>query len=169
MRIPVRAGKLGLQLAGTLLLLLALLDLPPDELKLEAVKLDGHIISYRGAKILSYAVKGGKLAAFCGHHATGITVDEKEYRLTERPMTVAWAPVARRELAAEVRVAHRLHVDEPGDVRLPIEARKWTTVRSAVADETRAGERVAVRVEGDALMVSVAPGQQGRWLYVGDW
>ncbi|HUT75429.1 MAG TPA: hypothetical protein VM221_11435 [Armatimonadota bacterium] len=143
--------------------IVARLNLPPNELALEGVKLDRHVISYRGAETLSYAVKGRRLAAFCGQGATGITVDGREYRLSEHPMTVAWAPVRRRELAPGVRVAHRLFVSEPSEVRLPIDARRWRTVRAA------AGGAVAVRTDGDALVVSVAPGPQDRWLYVGDW
>jgi len=149
--------------------IVARLNLPPNELHLDRLALDGHIIEYQGAETLSYAVQGGRLAAFCGQGATGITVDGSEYRFAPRPLTVAWRPAPKAELADGVRAAHRLWVSEPADIRLPLDARQWKSVRGAVARDGAAGDAVAVRVDGDALVVSVAPGQQGRWLYVGDW
>jgi hypothetical protein len=149
--------------------IVARLDLPPNELNLSQLALDGHIIDYRGAQTLSYAVKGGRLTAFCGEAATGIAVDGREYQFTVRPLTIAWAPIPDRELAEGVRTAHRLWVSQAGDVRLPIDARRWRSVRGAVAQDKSASDSVAVRRDRDALVVTVAPGQQGRWLYIGDW
>jgi hypothetical protein len=149
--------------------IVARLNLPPNMLRLNGLELDGHVISYDGVEILSYAAKGGRLTAFCGHDTTGIAVDGREYRFSDAPLTLAWAPVARHELAPGVRAAHRFWVSEPSRVRLPVDGRKWRAMRGAVADGASAGEPVAVRAEGDALVVSVGPGQQGRWLYVGDW
>jgi len=149
--------------------IVARLNLPPNMLRLDRVSIDGHVVSYNGGEMLSYAVRSGRLTAFCGHGATGIAVDGKEHRFSDSPLTLAWAPVARRELAPGVRAAHRLWVSQPSQVRLPIDARKWTEVRGAVADGTSAGEPVAVRAEGASVVVSVAPGRAARWLYVGDW
>ena len=145
------------------------LDLPPNEIMLEGAKLRGHAITYRGSELLSYAIKGGRLSAFCGHGTTGITVDGKEYRFTDRPATLAWDTVSGREVAPGVRAAHRLWVSEPVLVRLPLDAKKWRRVRAAVAEGTRAGQAAEIHAETGALVISVQSGQQGRWLYVGDW
>lgn len=149
--------------------IVARLNLPPNQVRLDGVTIDGHTITYQGAQMLSYAVSGGRLSAFCGHGAKGITVDGKEHRFTDRPATLAWVPVARRELAPGVRAAYRLWVSEPTDVRLPVDARPWGAVRASVAHGTRAAGQVKVRVDGETLVVSIASGQEGRWLYVGDW
>ena len=144
--------------------IVARLDLPPNELDLADLALDGHVVRYRGAETLTYAVKRGRLTAFCGHEATGITVDGTSYRFTDRPVTLAWGIVAGKDLAPGVRAALRLWVSEPAEVRLPVEAR-----RAALANGTRAGARVAVRREDGATVVRVAAGQENRWIYVGDW
>ena len=149
--------------------IMARLNLPHRELKMDAVKLDGHVITYRGAEMLSCAVKADRLTAFCGHAASGITVDGREYRFTDHAVTLAWAVVPRRELAPGVRAACRLWVSEPAEVRLPIDASRWKAVRAALAQGTRAGASVKARADGAALTVTVADGQQGRWLYIGDW
>jgi hypothetical protein len=148
--------------------LVARLNLPPNQLKL-ALRLDGHTVSYQGGEMLTYAVKRGRLAAFCGISAPGITVDGKRYQLTESPATLAWAPVSARELGPGVRAAHRLWVSAATAVRLPIEAQGWKRVRAAVAEGTRAAAPVKAQAEGETVVVSVAPGQENRWLYVGDW
>jgi len=143
-------------------------DLPPNALKF-TLRLDGHTVSYQGGEMLTYAVKRGRLAAFCGIGAPGITVDGKRYQLTESPATLAWTPVSPRELGPGVRAAHRLWVSAPAAVRLPVDARQWKAVRAAVAQGTRAAALVKAQAEGDSVVVSVAPGQENRWLYVGDW
>jgi hypothetical protein len=145
------------------------LKLPPNEVRLKGLALDGHVIDYRGAETLSYAVAGRRLAAFCGQETTGITIDGREYRFAQRPITIAWRPEVKADLSEAVRAAHRLWVSEPGEIRLPVDARGWKAARGAVARDGTAADAVTVRADGDGLLVAVAPGQQGRWLYVGDW
>jgi len=149
--------------------IVARINLPPNEIDLKAVKLDGQVITYHGSALLSYKITGGKLAAFCGHDTTGITIDGREYRFAERPITLAWSIVGGRELAPGVRAALRLWVSEPGEVRLPFDARKWKAVRAALAKDTRAGAPVKIRARADGLVVTIKDGQQGRWIYLGDW
>jgi len=149
--------------------IVARLNLPPDVLDLRELALDGHRITYQGAEVLSYAVAEGKLAAFCGQGTTGIVVDGREYRFGERPLSVAWAPLDRRELAPGVEAAWWLWVSEPGQVRLPLDGRKWRAVRAAAAAGEQAGAPVGAQAEGESVVVTVAPGQAGTWLYVGSW
>ncbi|UCH34698.1 MAG: hypothetical protein JSV65_19630 [Armatimonadota bacterium] len=149
--------------------IVARLNLPPNEVRLDGVRLDGHTVTYRGTEMVSYRVASGKLTAFCGRDTTGIKIDGTEYRFAEQPLTIAWAEVARRERASAVRTAHRLWVSGPCEVTLPVDARGWQSPRGAVASGADAAGAIAVRAAGDALVVSVAPGQEGRWLYVGDW
>jgi len=145
--------------------LLATLTLPPDTLDLRGLKLDGHTLDYRGREMLSYAVDaGGRLTAFAGSDTEGITVDGREWRFADSLRTLAWAPVARAELAPGVRRAWRLWVGTPGEVRLPITGAR--NLHAALAEGTKAGAKVALRAEGDAVVVTLAPGQEGKWVWV---
>jgi len=149
--------------------IVARLALPPNELDLPSQRLDGHTLTYRGAELLSYRVTAGRLSAFCGHATTGLTVDGVAYRFAQQPVTLAWKPLERAELAPGVRAAHRLWVSAPGDIRLPVDARGWRSVRAALAQGTEAGDPVKAQADGATLLVTIPPAHSGRWLFVGDW
>lgn len=65
--------------------------LVPTALELDSFALDGHKITYRGENFLQYRTdKNGGLIAFRGDHTCGITIDGKEYTVTDAPANTAF-------------------------------------------------------------------------------
>ena len=101
--------------------------LPPSKLSLVEAKLGPYRVSYEGERLMSFRLAGGKLAAFAGHATTGITINGREYRFTDSPCLVSFAPIPREQLADGVERAWIIQCARAGEgsgeliLRLPFE------------------------------------------------
>ena len=65
--------------------------LVPTELDFHEFSLDGHRITYHGQNYLQYRLDGdGNLIGFRGDHTCGMTIDGREYSVTDAPAKTAF-------------------------------------------------------------------------------
>jgi len=95
--------------------------LPPDDLRLEAFAVNGHVVDYRGRLIVGFRVDARqRLVAFGGHGCDRIQIDGREHRFADGPLSfIAWAPVLEsRRVAGGVTL--ELWVQGAANVSIPL-------------------------------------------------
>lgn len=141
--------------------------LPPDTVRLEDFKVQGHSVTYSGSGALSFRVNArGDLVAFAGGRTKQITIDGRTTVFADNEISeVAWAPVApeRRLLGGAVL---QLRAAPAAVLRIPDTGLPATL--EVVAEGPKPGSRGAVipsRRENGALVVSLPQQAAGKWLY----
>ncbi|MCE5260231.1 MAG: hypothetical protein LLG44_14410 [Chloroflexi bacterium] len=92
--------------------------LPPVRLELRARQVGPYIIGYSGDRVVSFKVVACNLTAFAGANTTGIIVDGREFKLTDAPADITFAPLPDSQLASGVAKGWFVYVKplEPTDV-----------------------------------------------------
>jgi hypothetical protein len=141
--------------------------LPDDTLKLDALKVNGHEVTYSGKQAVAFRVNDrGDLAAFAGSNARGITVDGRTTVFADAPIgQLAWAPVS-IERRVEGGAVLQVKVYGHGVVRIP--RADLPEGIELVAEGPTPGSRghiVPSRWENGALVLEVTGKESGRWLW----
>lgn len=142
--------------------------LPPDKLELREFTVRGHRVTYSGSSAMSFRVGSDQqLLAFAGYAASGVTVNGRTYKFSEKPLDlIAFAPVA-----AERRVpggaVMQILVRGTGEVRVPAPgvSPRARLIAEGPAPGSR-GAAVPFRIEQGFLVFHSTPATQNRWLYV---
>ena len=144
------------------------LNPPPSEsIHLQEFRVNGHTVSYAGARALAFRVDGqGNLTAFAGRKCREITVDGRKTVFADVDMDeIGWAPVA-PERRVEDGALIQLQVSGTGIVRIPA-AGLFTNLRLFV-EGPKPGSRgapIPCQRQGDALVFKATQELSGRWLY----
>ncbi len=141
--------------------------LPDDSMSLEALKINGHEVTYQGRQAMTFRVnQDGDLAAFAGAGSTSITIDGREFVFSDRPLPmVSWAPVA-KERRVDGGAVLQIMVHGQGQLRIP--KADLPEDIEMVAEGSTPGSRghaVASRWENGTLMVEMSAKESGRWLW----
>jgi len=171
------------------------LELPPVEIALDEMLIAGHRISYRGRDLLSYRLADpgspGHLIACYAVGATGITIDGYRYTWSDRPVELLFSPISPERLAPGIRQAWLISAwpdaedeagalydwldrgsvrparQEPLHVRVPLDTRGWSTVRTGLLDPFSGRITAELTLSpAPALDLHLGPEQVGRWLAV---
>jgi hypothetical protein len=142
--------------------------LPPAELHLNGVRVNGHEVTCEARGPLTFRVNAaGDLIAFAGQHVKGITVDGREWRISDAEVgTIAWAPV-QASRRVENGAVLTVYTDAAGEVRIP--AAGLPPEVDVFAEGPAPGSKgapVPHRMEGGALILSVPEGLRARFCYV---
>lgn len=79
--------------------------LPPLRLAIKDRKLGPYTVSYEGDRVFTFLPSKTGLAGFHGLNTQGITVNGREYRFADVPITTTFAPISRQRLAEGVKQA----------------------------------------------------------------
>jgi hypothetical protein len=140
---------------------------PSDRLELNAFRVNGHEVTYRGRDAMAFRLDpDGTLAAFAGSGCKGITVDGREYSFADGEVgLVAWAPVRKERQVPKGAVWQAL-LHGQGTLRIPAtHLPKDLRVYAEGSIPGSRGELLPTRRDGDTLVLEVPPAASGRWLY----
>jgi hypothetical protein len=117
--------------------------LPPDDLRLEAFAVNGHVVDYRGRLIVGFRLDARqRLVAFGGHGSDRIQIDGREHRFSDGPLAfIAWAPVLESRQI-------------PGGAKLEVWVHGAASVAIPLPDGVSSG---ALRFQGASVGVAGAP------------
>jgi hypothetical protein len=140
---------------------------PSDAIKLEAVRINGHDVTYSGTHAMAFRVnERGHLAAFAGSGCTGIIIDGREWKFADHVLWgIAWAPIAKERHVPGGAVV-QIMVRTPGEVRIPLADVPGDL--ELVVEGSKPGSRgetVPSRVEDGALVLEVTDAVKNRWVY----
>jgi len=141
--------------------------LPDDTLKLEALKVNGHEVTYEGSQAVAFRLNtAGDLIGFVGSNCREITVDGRTFAFADKPLPLlAWCPVApERRVAGGALFQAVVHA--PGTIRIPLG--DLPPQLEVIAEGPTPGSRghaVTSRVEAQTLIIEVGPHDIGRWLW----
>ena len=141
------------------------LDLPSEQIALDAFKVNGHSVDYRGASAMAFRVDDqGRLIAFAGRGCREITIDGRQTVFADGPMPlVAWAPVPEnRRVEGGAAIIVRAAGDGPLSIPAP-DLQKATVYREGPTPGSR-GAAVENRIEDGLLVFQPNPGVA--WYYV---
>jgi hypothetical protein len=100
--------------------------LPPLRLELKDRSLGPYHVTYEGQQVVMFRMEG-TLVAFAGTDTCGITTNGREFRLTDAPVNVTFAPLPSEQLASGIKrgwIIEIAHADgKAGELvlRLPFE------------------------------------------------
>ena len=94
-------------------------ELPPVEIDLDNMALNGHKVTYHGADSLTYLYKDGQLFGFSGHGSQGIAIDNTVWQFTHVPMDLSFAHIEKDRLAGGLTCALLIRASAPGTVTVP--------------------------------------------------
>ncbi len=141
--------------------------LAPDDLQLEAFKVNGHAVDYHGTRSVVFRVdQQGELIAFAGTGCAGITIDGHPFVFADKPLAlVAWAPVPPSR-----RVAHgglvQIRIHGTGTVRIPrVGLPDHVDVIAEGPTPGSRGHGVVSHLDGKTLVIEVTGKDQNRWLW----
>lgn len=157
----------------------------PDDnrIELNAVAVGGQSVSYSGEHCLTWKLDdSGRLVAFAGQAATGITLNGRVFRWSETPVDLAWHCPQDWEFAGK-RVVARLWAGQSGSLRLPLglpegsyalhlgaynpggrtPAREEGLFKAAVGV---VGRDLPFSVETGDLLITVGEDEREHWLYL---
>ncbi len=141
---------------------------PAQELHLAGFQVNGHEVTAEAFGALTFRVnEAGDLIAFAGHHINRITVDGREWVLSEGGIgTIAWAPVPEgRRVPGGAVLA--VYTDTGSDVRIPaVGLPAEVEVFAQGATPGSKGEAIPHRIENGALVLSFPENLRGRLYYV---
>ncbi|MHB8955070.1 MAG: hypothetical protein ACYC4U_19010 [Pirellulaceae bacterium] len=141
--------------------------LPDDRLDLQALKVNGHEVTYCGRQVVSYRMNStGELSGFAGVNCQQIVLDGRTFEFAEHPVPViAWGPVpASRQVPGGAVFQAVVHGQ--GTVRIPLA--DLPTNLTIVAEGPTPGSRghdVASRIENGLLILELGPNDSGRRLW----
>jgi hypothetical protein len=140
---------------------------PPETLRLNDFKVNGHAVTYEGEQAMAFRVDAqGELIAFAGSGATRVTIDGRETVLADQPFgQAAWAPVPETR---RVEGGAVLQVMAYGTGVLRVPAATLPENLDLVAEGSKPGSRgapIPSRRENGALVFTVTPDIAGRWIY----
>ena len=97
-------------------------SMPPHDITLQCVQLNGHQITYQGEGIVTYRYDEAEgLLALAGRKTCGICVDGKEYQLCRQPVNIIWGQMDPKLLDPNVKKAYVLKCDTAGRLTLPFD------------------------------------------------
>jgi hypothetical protein len=147
---------------------LATNPLPSDELRLEALRVHGHRVNFRGRLVVGFRLDDRqRLVAFAGRHGDRIGIDDHDHVFADRPVAfVAWAPVAAHRRVPGGAVAE-IWVQGEGRIRVPLsEQVKDGRLFAAGRRPGEAGAPMPSRTEGSVLEFDAGPGKAQGKLYL---
>lgn len=98
---------------------------PTREVQLDEEEILGHRISYSGEGALSYRYTDAEgLTGLVGKNTTGITVDGKEYAVSDKNVNIVWFKVDKSSLDPELQEAYALKCDRAATLALPFDSTK---------------------------------------------
>lgn len=146
--------------------------LPSRRIELRDFRVGKRTINYAGWNRMSFLERDGRLEAFCGFGATGISIDGPSGRCSftfaNEPLDIAFAPIPAERLAEGVESAYFLQANAGGQaVRLPI---PYDPHQRLVVDERGDGcgseSKSTVSSGEGGLLAAIVPEEQGRSLYL---
>ena len=140
---------------------------PPEAIRLRDFKVNGHSVTYDGARAVCFRVnQRGELIAFAGSQARQVIIDGRKTVFADRELEeVAWAPVPGTRQAPGGAV---LQIMSRGEGTLRIPAAGLPAGIEIVAEGPIPGRRgvcVPSRLEDGSLVFTVTREAAGRWLY----
>ena len=141
--------------------------LPDDTLSLEALKVNGHEVTYGGRQAVAFRVNSaGDLIGFAGVNCNEITIDGRKFKFAEQPVPViAWGPVAAARQIPGGAVFQAI-VHGQGTIRIPLAdlPRNLEIIAEGATPGSR-GHGVTSRIEDNTLVLDIGPNDSGRWLW----
>lgn len=137
--------------------------LVPTELDLKDFALDGHKITYSGSNFLQYRLDGqGNIIGFRGDNTCGITIDGKEYKVTDTPANTAFGIIEDCRIPDGYRMGWLIDSDaEVVDILsiIPDGAEIFAAAPYAMGDELTSNEKLSYQgskiFKGDVRTVAV--------------
>ena len=116
--------------------------LDSDAIMLDRTKINGHEVSFDGNLSMSFRMENGRLTAFSGQGCTGIRIDGRMYRFTEKPADILFAPEADSSTSY-------VRTNAAGSITLPVPA----GVKSVEA--TMGGKPLPCRMTKQGVVVTL--------------
>ncbi len=143
------------------------LMLPSNDVVLQNVQMNGHLVTYTGRDAMSFLVERSQLIAFAGVQCNEVTIDGVTVRFAEYPMeSVAWAPV-QPERRGDAGALVQIFVRGFGDVSIPVPS--VPADATLVVEGTKLGSRgeiVDAEIDSGFLTFTSTESTSGRWLFV---
>ncbi len=141
---------------------------PPDDLKLNDFKVNGHQVTFDGTGALAFRTdEQGHLIAFAGHSCRQIALDGHTVVFADQPLPlITFAPVASQRRIAGGAV-YQIVIQGTGTVHLPgaVIPQKAELVVEGTLPGSR-GRKLAVQRDGEMVSVQITPAESGRCLWV---
>jgi len=97
-------------------------SMPPHDITLEDMRIEGHRVSYRGEGIVTYRYTQAEgLLALGGRNTCGISIDGQEYQLSRQPVNIIWGKLDEKLLDPQTRRAYVLKCNSAGRLTLPFD------------------------------------------------
>ena len=140
---------------------------PPETLKLDDFKVNGHTVTYNGQQAMAFRVNAqGDLIGFAGSGSTRIAIDGRETVFADAPFgQVAWAPVPESRRVPNGAVL-QLMAHGTGVLRIPAAGLPETL--ELVTEGPMPGSRGAVvpsHRENGMIALTITSEISGRWIY----
>ena len=141
--------------------------LPDDALRLQALKVNGHEVTFSGRQVVAFRLSAtGDLSGFAGVDCNQITLDGREFVFAEHPVgVIAWGPVSPSRQIPGGAVFQAV-VHGQGTIRIPLA--DLPANLKIVAEGATPGSRghdVASRIDNGTLILEIGPADSGRWLW----
>ena len=142
--------------------------LPPDDIKLEGFKVNGHSIDFEGSLLVAFRLnEHNELVAFNGKDCDQISIDGMKYVFANHVLDeIAWAPVEdRRQLPG--KAFFMVYFEGQGEVEIPL-----TTSRKDLQLFTEGdipgtmGKTISFDYQNNKLQIQLTEENTGRWLYL---
>ncbi|MFZ4260747.1 hypothetical protein ACFRAE_01800 [Sphingobacterium sp. HJSM2_6] len=134
---------------------LAVNPMPSDVLDIKNLKVNGHVLSYKGTMNVAFrADSKGRLIAFNGVQCTQLTLNNVAYKLSDKPVNIAYIPLNAALTDYELQVAGS------GRISIPIPTGKKQ------ASISLGNDPVASSIVQGNLVVQVDQALSGKWLKV---
>ena len=136
--------------------------LPPDDIRLDKFRVNGHEISYGGTLTMAFRMNDrNELLAFEGHDCRSVEIDGSSYAFAENPMEkIMFAPGTDRDGNRQGNTM-RIQLRGEGQVRIPIPV-DMASGKLSLSDEK--GKKVKFTVSGNAILLTAGEKLDGKWL-----
>jgi hypothetical protein len=141
--------------------------LPEIELRLDRKAIFGREISYAGTDILCYRPgPDGTIEGFAGNGTTGMTMDGREFRFTDRPCSIVWALVPEALSGRSFRFLLMARIDGEASVSLPVSVDPGLRIEAGLCgrDPFETREPVEFVHAAGSLRFRVGPRKTGQWI-----
>lgn len=143
--------------------------LPETAIILKDFKLCGHSVTYNGKEVLSYRVnQKGELIGFAGNDTTGINIDGKEYRFTEKPAEITWSEIEVSSLQEGVQKAYVLNTDFIGALRIPMAFEKAGEFKVEMCEKElyNTDSPVKFEINEKEFVLNIGEKEKGKWIII---
>jgi hypothetical protein len=139
--------------------------LPTDRISLDNFRVNGHTISYSGRLITAFNTDPtGRLISFEGHQCKQVTVDGRNYKLSDTEQsTIVWAEPDIKE-AETLKAVMKVYVEGEGRVYLPVQHGMKGIKVAAQSGKTI--KPLHATLDQDLVTLEITGQTSGKWIYI---